>query len=181
MKHQAVSRQYAAALFQIAEEQNIIDEIAEDLRTVRDVFQSVPDLRKALHSPAITKDKKKEWLRSAFSGLSPYVVNMLQLLIDKRRIDIVIPLIDHYIELSYEKKGIAPVIVESVRPLKPEEQEALSSVFAKRINKKSLKIDNRINTDLLGGIRIHYRNRIFDGSLQGKLERLRRELAGYHS
>lgn len=181
MGHLAVSKQYAAALFQLAVEKNAIDVIEEDLRTVREVFLSVPNLEKALLSPAISKEKKKEWLRTAFAHLSPYVVNTLQLLIDKRRMDIVISLIDHYIDLSFARKGIAPVIVESVRPLKPEEQEALSSVFAKRINKKALKIDNKINPDLLGGIRIQYGNRIYDGSLQGKLERLRRELAGYQS
>ena len=179
MKNLAVSKQYAAALFQLAVEKNVIDDIEDDLRTVRDVFLSVPELKKALLSPAITKEKKKEWLRTAFASLSPYVVNTLQLLIDKRRIDLVIPVIDSYIELAFERKGIAPVTVETVRPLKPEEQEALSSVFAKRINKEMLKIDNKINPDLLGGIRIQYKNRIYDGSLQGKLERLRRELAGY--
>lgn len=181
MKSAAVSKQYAAALFQLAKEKNIVDEIEQDLQTVREVFVAVKDLEKVLQSPALAKEKKKKLITEAFSGLSPYVINTLQLLIDKRRFDYVLPIIDRYIELSYEMKGIAPVTIESVRPLTWEEKEALSAVFAKRINKQSLKIDNKVNPDLLGGIKIHLGNRIYDGSLRGKLDRLKRELVGYQS
>lgn len=87
-------------------------------------------------------------------------------------------MIDAYIEMSYDQKGIATAKVESVRALTDEEKLAISSVFAKKMNKVSLEIENVVNNDLLGGLKIQIGNRIFDGSLRGKLDGLKRELLG---
>jgi F-type H+-transporting ATPase subunit delta len=46
------------------------------------------------------------------------------------------------------------------------------------MNKVSLEIENVVNNDLLGGLKIQIGNRIFDGSLRGKLDGLKRELLG---
>ena len=45
-----------------------------------------------------------------------------------------------------------------------------------KIGKKSLRIENIVDTSLLGGVRLKIGNRIYDGSLSGKLERLQRKL-----
>lgn len=76
------------------------------------------------------------------------------------------------------KKGIADAKVYTVRPLTEAEKEALSVSFAAKVGKKSLRIDNIVDTNLLGGIKLRIGNRIFDGSLRGKLERLERQLLG---
>jgi F-type H+-transporting ATPase subunit delta len=80
--------------------------------------------------------------------------------------------------MSYDRKGIATAKVESVRALTDEEKLAISNVFARRMKKTSLEIENIVNSDLLGGLKIQIGNRIFDGSLRGKLDGLKRELLG---
>jgi F-type H+-transporting ATPase subunit delta len=68
--------------------------------------------------------------------------------------------------------------VYSTRPLTEAEQQALSATFAAKVGKQSLRIENIVDTNLLGGIKLRIGNRIFDGSLRGKLERLERQLLG---
>ncbi|MCU9613299.1 F0F1 ATP synthase subunit delta [Caldibacillus lycopersici] len=181
MKHTITGNKYAIALFQLALENNEVDKLENDLRVVKEVFESTPELTTLLQSPNVSKEHKKATVTEAFASLSPFIINTLQLLIERHRVEHITPMVEKFIELSLDRKGIAEATVESVRPLTDVEKATLSSVFAQKINKSALEIQNNINSDLLGGLKIQIGNRIYDGSLRGKLDRLKRELVGYQS
>jgi ATP synthase, F1 delta subunit len=175
MKREA-AHVYAQALFRLAAEKGLSDAIEQDLRLVRQVLGSDDRLLPFFESPRIPTARKKEIIRRVFAGINPYVVNTLLVLLDRRRLGEAIAMIDEYIRISNEKKGIGVAIVETVRPLTEEEKAGFSSVFAKKVGKRSLEIENVINSDLLGGVKVRIENRIYDGSLRGKLDRLERKL-----
>ncbi|MDP4104969.1 MAG: F0F1 ATP synthase subunit delta [Bacillota bacterium] len=173
-----VARRYALALFQLVKEQQLIDTVEEELRVVKEVFFVNEDLKAVLQSPKVSREKKKAILSTAFAAVNPLVLNTLMLLVDRHRENEIIDVANEFSELANEERGIESANVYSVRPLTDEERTALSVSFAKRIGKKSLQIENIVESDLLGGIKIRIGNRIFDGSLRGKLERLERTLLG---
>jgi F-type H+-transporting ATPase subunit delta len=173
-----VARRYALALFQLVKEQQLIDTVEEELRVVKEVFFVNEDLKAVLQSPKVSREKKKAILSTAFASVNPLVLNTLMLLVDRHRENEIIDVANEFSELANEERGIESANVYSVRPLTDEERTALSVSFAKRIGKKSLQIENIVESDLLGGIKIRIGNRIFDGSLRGKLERLERTLLG---
>jgi F-type H+-transporting ATPase subunit delta len=176
MSNSMVARRYASALFQIAKEQQILASVEEDLRVVREVFDYNTDLKAVLNSSKLTKAKKKEIVKAAFAQLSVYVVNTLMILIDRHREDEIIEVVNQFTQLANDEMGIAEAEVYSTRELTEAEREALSSTFAAKIGKKSLKIENIVDSELLGGIKLRIGNRIYDGSLRGKLTRLERKL-----
>jgi F-type H+-transporting ATPase subunit delta len=178
MKDHVVARKYALALFQLAQDKKQVDVVENELLVVKEVFSLEKGLQTFLTSPKIGKDKKREIIKNAFVNFSQMTLNTLYLLIDRHRVKYIIPTIDSFIDISYENKGIAKARVESVRALTEEESKVLASTFAKKLNKKTLQIENVVNDDLLGGIKIQIGNRIFDGSLRGKLDNLKRELIG---
>jgi F-type H+-transporting ATPase subunit delta len=171
-----VAKRYALALFQLAKEQLLLEKVEEELRVVKEVFFVNVELKAILKSPKLLKEKKKEILTEAFANLNTYVLNTLMLLIDRHREDEIAAVADEFIELANEEKGIEVADVYSIRPLTDEERTALSSSFAAKIGKKSLQIENMIDSDMLGGVKIRIGNRIYDGSLRGKLDRLERKL-----
>lgn len=176
MSESIVANRYASALFQLAKEKQLLEQMEEELRVVREVVKSNPDLQAVLKSRKISKQQKKQLIIDAFSSANPFVVNALLLLIERHRENQIAQVADHFIELADQEKGIAEATVTSVRPLTEEERNALSSVFATKVGKKTLRIENKIDSNLLGGIKLRIGNRIYDGSLQGKLERLERQL-----
>lgn len=173
-----VGTNYAVALFQLAQEKNVIDQIENELQIVKEVLRADSNILTFLKSPRVKREAKHDALKKACADFSPYVLNTLLLLTDRHRADSIIPMIDAYIKMSYDHKGIATAKVESVRALTNEEKAVISDVFSKKMKKVSLEIDNIINSDLLGGLKIQIGNRIFDGSLRGKLDGLKRELLG---
>jgi F-type H+-transporting ATPase subunit delta len=176
MSNSTVAKRYALALFQLSKENNLLDQMEEELRVVKQVITNSSDLNAVLKSPKVTIDKKKEIVKDSFSKINPFVLNTLMILIDRHREEYITEVADHFVELANEERGIAEALVYSVRPLTDAEKEALSVSFAAKVDKKSLRIENIVDTDLLGGLKLRIGNRIFDGSLRGKLDRLERKL-----
>lgn len=178
MKGSMVAKRYASALFQLVKEQQLLEKVEEELRIIEEVLSVNVELKAILKSPKLLKVKKKEILAEAFAPFNTYVLNTLMLLIDRHREDEIAAVAEEFIELANEEKGIEVADVYSIRSLTTEEKVALSSSFAAKIGKKSLQIENIVDSDLLGGIKIRIGNRIYDGSLRGKLDRLQRKLLG---
>jgi F-type H+-transporting ATPase subunit delta len=178
MSHSTVAKRYALALFELAKDHNQLESIEEELRVVKQVFAETAELKLILSSPKLSINKKKEIVKEAFSGSSLYVLHTLMLLIDRGRISEVQDVAGAFIEMANDARGVAEATVYSVRPLTNAEKEEVSSSFAKQVGKKSLLIENKIDPELLGGLRVRIGNRIFDGSLRGKLNRLERNLIG---
>lgn len=176
MSHSTVAKRYAVALFELAEENNLLDQFEEELRVVKQVFELEPKLMEVLKSPKFPMEKKKEIVQNAFAKLHQYVLNTLMILIERHREDHISAVVNHYVELANEARGIAEANAYSVRALTEEEMEALSTSFAKKVGKKALRINNIIDSELLGGVRLQIGNKIFDGSIRGKIERLERQL-----
>ncbi|MFS0862973.1 F0F1 ATP synthase subunit delta [Fredinandcohnia sp. 179-A 10B2 NHS] len=171
-----VAKRYAVALFQVAKEQNALDQFEEEIRTVKQVFSNNEDFQNVLKNPKLTVESKKSIVTEAFAGFSQMTLNTLYILIDRHREDIIADVADEFVALVNDEKGIAEATVYSVRPLTKDEETGLSTVFASKIGKRSLRIQNVVDSSLIGGVKLRIGNRIYDGSVKGKLERLEREL-----
>ena len=171
-----VAKRYALALFQLANEKNLLDQMEEELRVVKEVVTENVELNAVLKSPNFSIAKKKEILKEIFGSVNNYLLNTLLILIERHRENEISHVADHFIHLANEERGVALAKVYSIRPLTTEENEALSVSFAAKVGKRTLQIENIVDSNLLGGIKLRIGNRIFDGSLRGKLDRLERQL-----
>lgn len=176
MSYNSVAKRYATALFQLAKEKNIIEQVEEDLRVVRKVLSENPSFLELLKSPRLSPGDKKTLIKETFHSVSLYVLNVMMILTDRHREEHMISIVDAYVKLANEEKGIEDAVVYSYRALTEMESKAVSAAFAAKIGKKALNIENVIDTDLLGGMKIVIGNRIYDGSLREKLNRLERTL-----
>lgn len=176
MNKQIVAKRYASALFEIAKEQQLLDQLEAELRTIKQVFAENGEFLSLLNHPKLAVAKKKALLKEVFADVSVPLQNTLMLLLDRHRLDIVTELADEFVALANEARGVAEATVYSVRPLTEDEKQALSEVFAKKIGKATLRLENIIDPSLIGGVKLRIGNRIYDGSVSGKLERLQRQL-----
>jgi F-type H+-transporting ATPase subunit delta len=176
MSNSMVAKRYALALFQIAKDTQLLGVVEEELRVVKEVMLYNTDLKAVLKSSKLSMDKKKEILKEAFASVNAFVLNTLLILIDRHREDEIVEVANQYFMLANEAAGVAEAKVYSTRELTDAEREAISTVFAAKVGKKSLRIENIVDSELLGGVKLRIGNRIYDGSLRGKLDRLERKL-----
>ncbi|MCF6410928.1 F0F1 ATP synthase subunit delta [Pseudalkalibacillus salsuginis] len=174
---EVVAKRYASALFEVAQGRNALDQVEKELVSVKSVIQENKQLLTILNHPKISSDDKKAILSKLFGNqLSEAVHNTLLLMVDRKRETMIPNMVEQYIKLANEERGVADATVYSVRILTEEEQQAISKTFAERINVKELRVENVIDQDLVGGIKVKIGNRIFDGSVSGKLNRIQRQL-----
>lgn len=171
-----VAKRYAVALFEIAKEQNTIGQIENELLDVKEVFTKNKELIDLLNHPKVTNDTKKSIIKGSFASVSQQVVNTLLLLVDRHRVDIVTDIVSYFVQKANEARGSEDAIVYSVRPLTENELSSINASFAKKIGKTSLRLQNVVDKSLLGGVKLRIGNRIYDGSVSGKLERIERQL-----
>lgn len=176
MSKSIVANRYALALFKAAQENGQIDEVQQELTEIKKVFQNNPALDQLLHTPKLSNTKKKELLAQILNGANPLVQNAFLVLLDKKRIDEVLNFVDEFTTIANDAAGVADAKVYSIHALTEEETQAISATFAVKIGKRSLRIENIIDPSLIGGIRVQIGNQIFDSSLSGKLDRLRKDL-----
>ncbi|WP_138420733.1 F0F1 ATP synthase subunit delta [Aquibacillus sediminis] len=176
MSNGVLTRRYAEALFQLGQEKSIIDQLEAQLLIVKEVFEQNEDFRSFLEHPRVNSDKKNQLIDKAFDGFLPTVVNTLKVLVERHNEEIVAEIVDHFIELSNHAKGVAEAKVYSTRELTDEEKNQLSTVFSKKLDLKSLKITNIVDPTILGGVKLKIGNRIYDGTLQRKLEQIERNI-----
>ncbi|QDQ01279.1 F0F1 ATP synthase subunit delta [Lysinibacillus fusiformis] len=178
MSNSTVAKRYAQALFELAQQKNILAEVGSDLSELTKVVKESPDFLTLLSAPKFSIERKKQLVATIFAGATPEFLHTIQLLVEKKRVNEVTLIADAYAELAAQAQGSADATVFSTRALSAEESAKISATFAKLVGKQSLNITNEIDPSLLGGIRVQIGNHIYDSSVVNKLERLKRELIG---
>ncbi|NYF23499.1 F0F1 ATP synthase subunit delta [Sporosarcina sp. JAI121] len=178
MSQSVAAKRYALALFELAQKNGQTGPIQEDLLELKKVFQSNKELGQLLDSPRLKAAKKKELMADLFKGANQLVLNTLFVMLDKKRMNEVVHLVDEFTVFTNDAAGIADAKVYSTHPLTADQSQAISAAFAHKIGKKALRIENIIDPNLIGGIRLQIGNIIYDSSVSAKLERLKRDLIG---
>lgn len=177
MSEAIVANRYADALFQVGTKKNILDQLVDQFRVIKEVFQTNEQLRLVLGHPQINHARKQELIESVFQSMEKDVVNTLKLLVERGRVEVIPSMVEQLIEQAHEQKGIAVATVYSVRKLSDEEEKAIAKTIAIRFQKQDVQIKNIVDSTLIGGIKVRVGNTILDGSISGKLERMERQFA----
>lgn len=171
-----VYSKYSQAMFDIAKEQDKLEEYGRDLRSIRDTLQLNPDLRKFLEHPLVPPKSKKETLKQIFSDdVSPMVLRLLYVMIDRRREAAMMAAIEGYITLARTAQNIEVARIRVVKPLTAEEETKLIAGLEQLTGKK---IDPLYTVDpsILGGVVIQIGDRLIDGSLMRQLSDMKHTL-----
>lgn len=178
MSKSVVSKRYAKALFDLAKENNKIDAYQQELEVIGQVVLENKGLYTIMNHPKFEDTEKKQLLENTFSNyVSKDVLNLLKLLVDRKRINELNNVVDYYVELANEEHDIAVANVSTVEPLTKEQVTELKAMLTKRLAKKDVKIHNHIDKKIIGGVKIQIGNRILDGTVQTKLARMKRQLS----
>lgn len=168
---------YADAIFLIAKEKNILEQIKEELKKLKDIINNTPKLKDIIFHPVISKDEKKKIILNLFSRyMSEFVINFLQLLIDKKREKLLNDIIDIYSEKVDEYKGIKKVTVETAYPLDDFEKDKLLKQL-KKIMKAEIVLQTLTKEDMLGGIIVRDKLHLIDASVNQFLNTMKQKLS----
>ncbi len=178
MIERTLVRIYGEALYQIAEERGKVDEIYEELRYLKDLYNGSKELSGFLSSPKVDRGDKKRMIQKTLGPhLSTLTGNFLSTLVDKSR-EVLIPyLAGEFKEILDRIHNRIDVDVTSAVPLGDEIQAKLRETLS-RVLGKEIMLHMKIDPEILGGIVVRVEDKIMDGSILGQFESLREQMLG---
>ncbi len=170
------AKRYAKALFEIAQQQNIVADVEQQLKGLAGALEQDPAILKFLAFPNIDTARKMAVLRDALGGkFSEAVLNTVELLVVRGRQENIPGVYEAYTKIAGEATGQANAIVYTAKQLSDSELEKIVQQFSKTIG-KAIRAEQVVEPALLGGIQVRIGDRLYDGSLSGKLARLEKTL-----
>ncbi|KAB8332718.1 F0F1 ATP synthase subunit delta [Scytonema tolypothrichoides VB-61278] len=174
-----ISQPYAEALMSIAQSKNLTDQLGEDVRSLLSLLSESEQLRSFLENPFVGLDDKKAVInRILGEGANAYFRNFLLLLVDRRRISLLEPVLQQYLTLLRQLKQIALAEVISAVPLTEEQQQAVRNKVIALTKAREVELDTKIDPELIGGVIIKVGSQVIDASLRGQLRRISLRLSG---
>lgn len=176
MRGGSIAKRYATALIRVARERNRLEPVQKELSALAEVVAQNPRLKEALETPVITPSKKKALFAALRDkiALGEEVSNLVKVLIDQERFE-VLPLLQLiFRDLSDAALGQVRVQVQSATPL-GEQEVQLQTVLEKALGKKVL-LEVEVRPQLIGGLAVRVGDKIFDGTLKKKLEGIKERI-----
>lgn len=172
----AVAKRYARALFEVASEKNLIDATEKELVGVVNVISENEGLRKLLSHPKISAQEKKQMLETLFAReISASTGNFLNIVIERGREGQLNEILDNFVEMANEVRGIADATVITAKKLSDAEANKLADAFGRQLN-KTLRVKTEVDPALIGGLVVRIGDRLYDGSIRGKLSRFSQQI-----
>jgi len=149
-------------------------EVASEIEQISALFREQPELRRLFSVPTLTAVEKKDAAEKIFGGkVSAETLAFLYVLIDRRRIDAWDAIVRKFGELIDEQEGVARGILYSALPIDGERLSGFEKE-ASLATEKKVKLENRIDKSLIGGVALYVSGKLIDISVKGRLEQLRR-------
>ena len=169
------ARRYAEAAFEVALRDGTVERWRSELQAAAAVV-SDPRAIGALSNPAISIDLRSDAVRGLLDGVaSQPVQNLVQLLLKRGRIEQLPRVAAEFRRLDDRRQGITNAIITSAAPLTQDEVRAITQRLEQQTGGR-IAIDVRVDPSLLGGLVVRVGDRLIDGSVRGRLERLRTRL-----
>jgi len=174
MAHKAAHR-YAKATYELAKKANVLDQLFEDMKTLRDTFASSSSLRNVLKNPVISLKKKADIADQIFNRTHDLTHKLLALLAQKNRIHQLDQVADAFVEIYEKEHHIQRATVISATELGVSTEKEIRKKI-KELTGSEAELTKDIDSSLIGGFLLKINDMQFDATVSGKFKRLRQEL-----
>ncbi len=167
---------YARSLFEVAQDQDKLDRIHDELGAFADALDESRELQVFLFSPYFSSKEKSDGLDKAISGADETFVNFLELLIEKHRMPVVFRVRAEFEKLWEEENRLLPVTVTSAVELPKSTVKQIGDRISEQTDRK-VDLSANVDPDILGGIIVRVGNSVLDASIRNRLENFRKQVA----
>src|SRR6185437_775573 len=174
-----LGERYANALYELADEQKILDPVAADLRALRGLVDESADLRRLIRSPVLSRAEQGKAVAALAerAGFQRLVANILGLLARNRRLFVLPEVIEAYLAELASRRGEVTAQVIAAQQLSEAQRQTLDEKLRRAVGGK-VAIELRVDPSLLGGLIVKLGSRMVDASLSSKLQRLQLAMKG---
>ena len=170
-----VLHRYAISLLESSIEKSNLDAVTSDVQLLVETLKHSKELESMLDSPIIRPELKLKILREIFSKrVSKEMMDFVEFLISKKREDLLQSIGKRFLELRDEHLGISSVEVTTAAEFTNDQKNVLQRKLESILSKK-VRLNFRIDINLIGGFIAKSGDTLYDASIRHQLELLRKQ------
>lgn len=170
-----VAMRYGEALFSLSLERGTILLWQKELKEFIHVIKENEEIINILSSGFYDTKKRIKIAREIFQFNDTTLDDFLSVIIQNNRFSFIEDIINSFNSLCNNHQGISEGIVYSVYPLSRQEIELIEQKVSKLENIK-VELFNRIDKNLIGGLKIVINNKVYDDSIARHIESMKTSL-----
>ncbi|HSV29377.1 MAG TPA: F0F1 ATP synthase subunit delta [Candidatus Omnitrophota bacterium] len=174
-----IATRYATALFELAESQGALDQVAGDLKALKAMIRESADLGRLLQSPVLSRADQGKAIAAVAkeAKFTTLTANFLGLVAKNRRLFVLEGIIDAYLGRLAARRGEIAALVASAVPLSKAQLDSLTDTLKKAFG-GDVAVNTSVDPSLLGGLVVKVGSRMVDSSLKTKLQHLKLAMKG---
>ena len=170
-----IASRYGLALYSIAVERNEVYPLQLEAKELKKVLLENPDFITLLSNSFITHEEREKIVDKSLAAFDKDIVSLIKLLIRNNRTRYIIDVLNAFNSQCNNARNVEEGLVYSVNPLDEQSKKQLEKKISKLENVE-VELVNRIDPNLIGGIKVVINGHIYDGSIKSKLEQMRIDL-----
>ncbi|WEV42923.1 ATP synthase F1 subunit delta [Lactobacillus sp. ESL0684] len=176
LSREEIAARYGTALFEYAQDMNALETVYEDLQELAVAVDENPQILNVFSDPIFNSDEKKKSLAIIEHDLTDEVQNFLNFLLEYDRFADLPEIITYFKQLYDDAGQIVSGTVTTAMQLNESQLKALSKSYAQKYGLKEVRLENKVNQDIIGGVVLQVGDRVINGSVKNKLKKIHAQL-----
>jgi F-type H+-transporting ATPase subunit delta len=169
---------YSSALFQAANSDKKLNQVAVDSNNLIGLIKSSKDLHLFFKSPVIKQEKKMKIIEALFKKkISQLSFEFIKLLIVHNREGLIVDILEGFLDLKNDSEGKVKAEVKTAVQFDVKEKKKMKGKIDGFTNKNSIP-DFSEDKSLIGGFTIQVKDVVLDASIKRQLDNLRNKFKG---
>lgn len=174
MKNISLCTRYAKAYVELAIEKGELDTAVSQSAAVLEYLDKNPELSQTVFSPLVSRDEKIQALKVAVAGKKA-VADFVTLIVEKGRAEYLTDILSAVQSLNDSIKNICHVSVETAVELSDAQKSDVEKKIIKATGASKVVLHTEVIPSLLGGMKVTIDDRVWDGSLRGRLDEIKKK------
>lgn len=164
---------YAQALYELCRDEGKDEQVLSELRVLGDVFSQNEDYLRLLSAPDLNKQERCRVLDEALGGrVDAYVLHFCKIMTERGYARYLPECCACYRELYQADHGIVQVTAVTALALSDGQKAKLQDKLSK-ITGKTVEINNLVDENCVGGVRLDYDGKRVDDTVKNRLDQMR--------
>lgn len=170
-----IASRYGLALFALAEDSKNVESLQAEVKVIRKIFKENHDFIIVLNSHFLSVEERMDILDKTLKGVSADIISLLKIMVKNGRISYLDEVLQAFNSYCNAYRGVDEGLIYSTAPL---DEKTLNRIEEKisKVEKSNIELINRIDPELIGGVKVVINDHIYDGSIKNQLEMMKKDL-----
>jgi F-type H+-transporting ATPase subunit delta len=176
MQNPRLASRYAKSLLDLAQEQNTLDPVLQDMQLIHSAIAGTPELAQLMRSPIVNAEKKNTILKAVFGAkIQPLSVAFIQLLTSKGREKVLPEIAASFISQYKELKRIRVAKLITATPANDQLKQTLQAKAEAALPGYTVEFQTETDPSIIGGFILELGDRMIDASVRRDLAEVRKQ------